>query len=80
MILTTTPPFLTLQPHPPVHAFFQGGPAPGKIAARSRRSARVTRPSARIIDPDNVEASAVTRKRSATVTVSAEASLPGQGH
>ncbi|KAF8232995.1 hypothetical protein L208DRAFT_1269364 [Tricholoma matsutake] len=59
----------------PVHAFFRGGPAPGKIAAGSRRSARVTRPSACIIDPDNVEASAVTRKRSATVTASVEASL-----
>ena len=59
----------------PVHAFFQGGPAPGKIAARSHRSAHVTRPSARIIDPDNAEASAVTRKRLATVTASAEASL-----
>jgi hypothetical protein len=57
-----------------LHPFFQGSPAPSKIVAGSRRSARVTRPSARITDPNNLEAS-VTRKRSATVTTSAEGSL-----
>ena len=59
----------------PLHPFFRGNPAPGKIAAGSRRSARVTRPSARVTDPNNVEASAAMRKRSATVTASTEASL-----
>ena len=58
----------------PTHPFFRGSLAPAKITAGSRRSARVIRPSARITDPDNAEASAGTRKRSATVTVSAEAS------
>ena len=57
-----------------LHPFFQGSPAPSKIVAGSRRSARVTRPSARITDPNNLEAS-VTRKRSVTVTTSAEGSL-----
>jgi hypothetical protein len=38
------------------------------------RSGRVTRPSARITDPNNIEAS-VSRKRSATVTTSTEASV-----
>jgi len=60
-----------------VHPFFRRGPAPSKIVAGSRRSARVARPSARITDPNNLEASgsAVTRKRSATVTASAQGSL-----
>jgi hypothetical protein len=57
-----------------LHPFFQGSPAPRKIVAGSRRSARVTHPSARITDPNNLEAS-VTRKRSATVMTSAEGSL-----
>jgi hypothetical protein len=51
----------------PLHPFFRGG-----IIAGSRRSIRTTCPSARITDPDNVEALVATRKRSATVTVSAE--------
>jgi hypothetical protein len=58
----------------PIHPFFQGSLAPAKITAGSRQSARVTRPSARITDPDNAEASTGTRKRSATVTAPAEAS------
>ena len=54
-------------PNPPVtstplHPFFRGSQAPAKFAAGSRRSARVARPSARITDPNNVEASVVTRK------------------
>ena len=44
------------------------------ISTTSRRSGRVTRPSARIMDPDNLEAS-VLRKRSATVTTSIEGSV-----
>ena len=56
-----------------LHPFFRGDPAPSKIAG-SRRSTCVARPSARITDPNNLEAS-VTRKRSATVTTSAEGSL-----
>jgi hypothetical protein len=60
-----------------VHPFFRRSPAPSKIVAGSRRSTRTTRPSARITDPNNLEASAsaVTRKRSATVTASADESL-----
>jgi hypothetical protein len=56
--------------------FLQGGPAPSKIVAGSRRSTRVPRPSARITDPNNLETltSTVTRKRSATVTTPAEGS------
>ena len=59
----------------PIHLLFQGSLAPAKITARSRRSAQATQPSARITDPDNAEASAGTRKRLATVTAPAEASL-----
>ena len=47
----------------PLHPFFQG---PGNVVGGSRRSARVSRPSAHITDPDNVEAPAVPRKRPAT--------------
>jgi hypothetical protein len=36
-----------------VHPFFTNQPPPGLMVAGSRRSARTTRPSARIIDPDN---------------------------
>jgi hypothetical protein len=49
-----------------LHPIFQA-----KKIAGSRRSVRITRPSARIIDPDNAEALVTTRKRSATVTASA---------
>jgi hypothetical protein len=69
----------------PVHPFFQGGaavPAPDKLITGSRRSGRVTRPSARITDPNNMETlpSTVARKRSATISgASVEASLRGAG-
>lgn len=56
-----------------VHPIFQGGHAPGKIAG-SRRSGRVSRPSARITDPNNL-VSSLSRKRSATVTISTEGSM-----
>src|SRR6266478_2564532 len=56
----------------PLHPFFQG---PGNVGAGSRRSARVTRPSARITDPDNIAAPATTQKQPATATAPAEASL-----
>ena len=36
-----------------VHLFFTGHPAPAKMVAGSRRSARALRPSARVLDPDN---------------------------
>ena len=54
-----------------VHPFFQGGSAP----AAACHSTRVARPSARVTDPNNLEASTsvVTCKRSATTTVSSEA-------
>src|SRR5271168_1664059 len=58
-----------------LHPFFQGSPAPSKMVAGSRRSCRVTCPSARIADPNNLEASTATRKQSATVTTSTEGSL-----
>lgn len=71
----------------PVHPFFQGGttvPAPDKLVTGSRRSGRITRPSARITDPNNMETlpstGMVARKRSATVSgASVEASLRGAG-
>ena len=43
-------------------------------AVSSRRSGRITRPSARVLDPNNLEA-LVTRKRSATMTVSKDDSV-----
>lgn len=49
-----------------LHPIFQA-----KNIAGSRRSVRITRPSARITDPDNAEVLVNTRKRSATVTASA---------
>jgi len=59
-----------------LHPFFRGGPAPSKMVAGSRRSGHVTRPSARISDPNNLEASTATRKRSATLTtLTSEGSL-----
>ena len=66
----------TTSTHPSLHPFFQGGPAPSEMAAGSRRSLCVSRPSARITDPNNMEASGSTAicKRSATVTISAEGS------
>ena len=36
-----------------VHPFFTGHPAPAKMVAGSRRSARALRPSARVLDPNN---------------------------
>jgi hypothetical protein len=59
-----------------VHPFFQDGSAPSKVVAGSRRSVRIIHPSARITDPNNLEGlgSAVTYKRSGTVTASAEGS------
>lgn len=57
-----------------LHPFFQGSPAPSKIVAGSHRSAGVTRPSAHVTDPNNLEAS-VMHKRSATVMTLAEGSL-----
>src|SRR5271155_5321723 len=58
-----------------LHPFFRGGPAPSKIVAGSRCSTHVTCPSAHITDPNNLEASTATRKRSATMTTSTEGSL-----
>lgn len=58
---------------PSIHAFFHAGKVASFVAG-SRRSGRVTRPSARVMDPDNVEVS-VSRKRSATLTTSTEASV-----
>lgn len=55
-----------------LHPFFRGGPAPSTFVSGTRRSGRVTRPSARITDPNNVEAS-TSRKRSATTTTLTEA-------
>ena len=54
-----------------MHPFFQGGSAP----AAAHHSTCVAHPSAGVTDPNNLEASTsvVTRKRSATMTVSSEA-------
>ena len=38
---------------PNIHPFFTSHPAPAKMVAGSRRSARTLRPSARILDPNN---------------------------
>lgn len=38
-----------------LHAFFTGADAPAVMVAGSRRSARVSHPSKRLVDPDNVE-------------------------
>ena len=38
----------------PLHLFFTGTAAPSVFVAGARRSARVPRPSMRILDPDNV--------------------------
>ena len=59
-----------------VQLFIQGGPAPGKMAAGSRRSLHVPCPSACITDPNNMEAlaSTTTCKQSGTVTTSTEGS------
>lgn len=57
-----------------IHPFF--GHAPATMTAGSRRSTRISRPSTRLMDPDNAETSvrpAPTRKRSATTTTSTEA-------
>ncbi|KAF5380029.1 hypothetical protein D9615_006171 [Tricholomella constricta] len=43
-------------PSSSLHPFFAGSPAPAKFVAGSRKSGRVTRPSNRLIDPDNGEA------------------------
>jgi hypothetical protein len=70
MILTTINLCHVLFPGPQVSMLFSmQARLPG-----SRRSGRVTRPSARVMDPDNVEVS-VSRKRSATLTTSTEASV-----
>ncbi|KAH9006650.1 hypothetical protein EDB83DRAFT_2532949 [Lactarius deliciosus] len=65
----------------------QGGPpakplAPSKIAAGSRRSGCIPRPSSRLTDPNNLEALGfvVTRKRSATVTALAPTEGPQALH
>src|ERR1700761_318521 len=51
----------------PLHPLFSGSIKPlGKIAG-SRRSARTIRPSARVCDPDNAEASVSISKRKAAV-------------
>jgi hypothetical protein len=60
-----------------LHPFFQSRLAPGEVVSGSCRSGRVSRPSARITDPDNVETPVVMRKRSATMTAPAAASLRG---
>jgi hypothetical protein len=57
-----------------LHPFFRGGKAPSSIVAGSRRSGRVTRPSVRVTDPNNLETS-ISRKRSATVTATIEGSV-----
>lgn len=49
-----------------MHPFFSGAHSPAVVVAGSRRSARVPRPSTRVMDPDNAEANtstAVTAKR-----------------
>lgn len=66
-------PLSLVAPNVPIHPFFAGAPAPGMIIAGSRRSTRATRPSTRLMDPDNTETYNLTRKRSATLTTSTEA-------
>jgi hypothetical protein len=71
-----------LPPHPPSQLpalprpfirFFRGGPAPAVVVAGARRSGRATRPSNRITDPDNAEASssATTHKHKASGSMAA---------
>jgi hypothetical protein len=56
-----------------IHPFFRGGPAPAVVVAGARRSGHVTRPSNRITNPDNAEASssATTHKRKASGSMGA---------
>ena len=51
-----------------LHPFFTGSRAPAIFVAGTRRSARVPRPSTRMLDPDNIEGSSITTaaKRKAT--------------
>lgn len=55
----------------PPHPFFTGSAKPVGIVVGSRRSARTTRPSARIADPDNVESSVNSGKRKSTTAITA---------
>ncbi|KAL0958654.1 hypothetical protein HGRIS_014979 [Hohenbuehelia grisea] len=58
------PPPLEPIPAQPVHPFFTGQAAPARLVAGARRSSgRVSRPSARLIDPENAESSHQARKR-----------------
>ena len=51
-----------------IHPIFRGGPAPAVVVAGTRRSGHAIRPSNRITDPDNAEASSsnTTHKRKAS--------------
>jgi hypothetical protein len=48
---------------PKIHPFFQSKGLPAAIVAGSRRSTRAIRPSTRLIDPNNVEATTSTRQK-----------------
>jgi hypothetical protein len=55
--INTIPPPSESSESIPIHPFFHSGLDPSVVATGSRRSGRVTRPSNRITDPDNAEAS-----------------------
>src|SRR5271168_1381710 len=53
-----------------LHVFFSGAAAPAVLVAGSRRSARVSHPSKRLVDPDNAErASSSKRPRTRKILV-----------
>ncbi|KAF8166041.1 hypothetical protein B0H34DRAFT_832791 [Crassisporium funariophilum] len=41
--------------HAPIHPLFTGGSVPALMVAGSRRSTHVSKPSKRLLDPDNFE-------------------------
>ncbi|KAJ8587607.1 hypothetical protein M405DRAFT_863602 [Rhizopogon salebrosus TDB-379] len=49
----------------PLHPFFSGASSPATFVAGARRSGRASRPSTRIVDPDNVASSSTRGKRKA---------------
>ena len=70
-------------PSTTIHPIFRGGPAPAAVVARARRSGRATRPSNKIIDPDNAEASSSRVKHHSNIitdTDNAEASSSAITH
>ena len=55
-----------------LHAFFKGGPTPAIFVAGARRSSRVSKPSKRVLDANNMEPHAETSKRARIARKKAE--------